>query len=81
MNPFRWDVLLVGLLLALPVLGLGLRGDFTAYEVTSRLPWCLVGGWLAVSLIRFASAPRTTTPKDKDTVDPEPAPDTELASP
>lgn len=58
MSPFRWDVLLVGLLLALPVLALGVRGDFTAEEVTLRLPWCLAAGWAAVALLRFATAPR-----------------------
>lgn len=59
MSPFRWDVLLVGFLLALPVLALGVRGDFTAEEVTLRLPWCLAAGWAAVALLRFATAPRT----------------------
>ena len=29
MSPFRWDVLLVGFVLALPVLALGLRGDLS----------------------------------------------------
>lgn len=59
MSPFRWDVLLVGFVLALPVLALGLRGDFTAEEVTLRLPWCLAAGWAAVALLRFATTPRT----------------------
>ncbi|SDF10792.1 hypothetical protein SAMN05660485_02550 [Blastococcus fimeti] len=59
MSPFRWDVLLVGFLLALPVLALGLRGDFTAEEVTLRLPWCLAAGWAAVALLHVATAPRT----------------------
>ncbi|SOC47076.1 hypothetical protein SAMN05660748_0608 [Blastococcus aggregatus] len=57
MSPFRWDVLQVGFLLALPVLALGLRGDFTAEEVTLRLPWCLAAGWAAVALLRFATTP------------------------
>ena len=59
MNPLRWDVLLVGFVLALPVLALGLRGDLSAQEVTTRLPWCLAAGWVAVALLRLASAPRT----------------------
>ncbi len=63
MNPLRWDVLLVGFVLALPVLALGLRGDFTAEEVTLRLPWCLAAGWAAVALLRFATAPRTPAGK------------------
>jgi hypothetical protein len=58
MSPLRWDVLVVGFVLALPVLALGLRGDFTAEEVTLRLPWCLLAGWGAVSLLHLATAPR-----------------------
>ena len=61
MSPLRWDVLLVGFVLALPVLALGLRGDLTAEEVTNRLLWCMAAGWGAVALLRFASTPRTTT--------------------
>ena len=33
MSPFRWDVLLVGFVLAVPVLALGLRGDLTTEEM------------------------------------------------
>ena len=58
MNPLRWDVLLVGFVLALPLLALGLRGDLTADEVMVRLPWCLAAGWGAVALLRLASTPR-----------------------
>ena len=57
MSPLRWDVLAVGLVLALPVLALGLRGDFSADEVAVRLPWCLLAGWGAVALLRFAATP------------------------
>jgi hypothetical protein len=59
MNPLRWDVLLVGFVLAIPLLALGLRGDLSADEVMVRLPWCLAAGWGAVALLRLASAPRT----------------------
>jgi hypothetical protein len=59
MSPFRWDVLLVGLVLAVPVLALGLRGDLSTEEMVTRLPWCLAAGWAVVALLRFASAPRT----------------------
>jgi hypothetical protein len=59
MNPLRWDVLLAGFVLSLPVLALGMRGDLTIDEVTTRLLWCLAAGWAAVSLLRLASAPRT----------------------
>lgn len=61
MSPLRWDVLLVGFVLAVPVLALGLRGDLTTEEVTTRLLWCLAAGWGAVALLRFASTPRTTS--------------------
>ena len=44
MSPLRWDVLLAGFVLALPVLALGLRGDLTAEEVTTRILWCLGRG-------------------------------------
>lgn len=57
MNPLRWDVLLVGFVLALPVIALGLRGDFSTDEVVVRLPWCLAAGWGAVALLRFALTP------------------------
>jgi hypothetical protein len=59
MSPLRWDVLLVGFVLAVPVLALGLRGDLATDEVVARLPWCLAAGWGAVALLRFAVAPRT----------------------
>ena len=66
MSPLRWDVLLTGFVLALPVLALGVRGDLSTEEVTTRLLWCMAAGWGAVALLRFASTPRTTTrPKSR----------------
>ena len=59
MSPLRWDVLVVSFLLALPVLALGLRGEFSVEEVTGKLPWCLAAGWTVVALLRWASSPRT----------------------
>ncbi len=59
-SPLRWDVLLVGFLLAVPVLALGLRGDLTAEEVAVRVLWCLAAGWGAVAVLRLASVPRST---------------------
>ena len=75
MNPLRWDVLLVAFVLALPVIGLGLRGDFTAEEVTVRLPWCLAAGWAVVALLRFAATPRPTTRADSRASTTEHAPE------
>ena len=73
MNPLRWDVLAVSFLLALPVLALGLRGEFTLDEVTGKLPWCLAAGWGVVALLRWASQPRT--PARSATPDAAPAED------
>ena len=61
MNPLRWDVLLAGFVLSLPVLALGMRGDLTIEEVTTRIVWCLAAGWGAVALLRLASTPRRAT--------------------
>jgi hypothetical protein len=58
MSPLRWDVLLVGFVLALPVLALGLRGDLSTEEMMTRVLWCLGAGWAAVAVLRFASMPR-----------------------
>jgi hypothetical protein len=58
MSPLRGDVLAVGFLLALPLVAVGLRGDLTAGEVTARLPWCLIAGYVVVALLRFAGKPR-----------------------
>lgn len=85
MNPLRWDVLLAGFVLSLPVLALGIRGDLTIDEVTTRLLWCLAAGWAAVALLRLASTPPTASgprpkarpvakPVDLPTEDSEPTP-------
>ena len=59
MSPLRWDVLAVAFVLALPVLALGLRGEFTVEEVTDKLPWCFAAGWAVVALLRWAAQPGT----------------------
>jgi hypothetical protein len=80
MSPFRWDVLLVGFVLAVPVFALGLRGDLTVDEVVIRLLWCLAAGWGAVAVLRLASTPRaSTSPKktqvrDNEATEHEPSP-------
>jgi hypothetical protein len=58
MSPLRWDVLLLGFVLALPLLAMGLSGDLTTEEVAMRLPWCLAAAWGAVAVLRFAGTPR-----------------------
>ena len=66
MSPLRWDVLLAGFVLSLPVLALGMRGDLTVEEMTTRILWCLAAGWGAVALLRLASTPRPVSgPKAK----------------
>jgi len=74
MSPFRWDVLGVGFVLALPLLALYLRGDLTVEEMTGRLPWCLVGGYVVVALLRFAVQPRHTRTGRDDAADLDTAP-------
>jgi hypothetical protein len=71
MNPLRWDVLLAGFVLSLPVLALGIRGDLTIEEVTNRVLWCMAAGWGVVALLRLASTPPTTTgPKPRPVAHP-----------
>ncbi|RFU22853.1 hypothetical protein [Geodermatophilus marinus] len=65
MSPLRWEVLAAALVLAAPVLLLGLRGDLTADEVVTRLPWCLGAGWLAVTLLRWAATPPRPRPAER----------------
>jgi hypothetical protein len=74
MNPLRWDVVLVGLLLSVPVLAMGLRGDFTAEEVSVRVLWCLAAGWGVVTVLRLASAPRAAAAEPLDEEAPQPPP-------
>ena len=66
MNPLRWDVVLVGLLISVPVLALGLRGDLSAEEVSVRVLWCLAAGWGVVTVLRLASTPRVAGAKPDD---------------
>jgi hypothetical protein len=73
MSPLRWDVLAVSLLLALPVLALGLRGDLTVHDVVTRLPWCLVAGWGVVAVLRWAGTPRPPADPSPADEDPDPA--------
>ena len=74
MSPLRWDVLLVGFVLAVPVLALGLRGDITTEEMMTRLPWCLAAGWGVVALLRAVATPRASAPAAKARRSPMTAP-------
>ena len=65
MSPFRWDVLLVGFVLAVPVAALGLRGDLSLEETLTRVLWCLAAGWAVVAVLRLAAAPPAPTVKKK----------------
>lgn len=65
MSPLRWDVLLVGFVLALPVVALGLRGDLSPEETMTRVLWCLVAGWAVVAVLRLAVTPPAPTAKKK----------------
>jgi hypothetical protein len=65
MSPLRWDVLLVGFVLALPVLALGLRGDLSTEEMMTRVLWCLGAGWVVVALFRLATTPPPSETKTK----------------
>jgi hypothetical protein len=71
MSPLRWDVLMVGFVLALPVLALGLRGDLSTEEMMTRVLWCLGAGWAAVAVLRLASLPRAAGSPRKDAPAPE----------
>lgn len=63
MSPFRWDVLLVGFVLGLPVLALGLRGDLSPEETMTRVLWCLAAGWAVVAVLRLAATPNPAARK------------------
>jgi hypothetical protein len=71
MSPLRWDVLLVGFVLALPVLALGLRGDLSTEEVMTRVLWCLGAGWAVVALFRLATTPPSETKTKRDRLTPD----------
>lgn len=57
MNPLRWDVLGVAFVLALPLLLMTASGAMTGDALVSRLPWCLVAAWAAVTVLRWAATP------------------------
>lgn len=70
MNPLRWDVLGAALLFAVPVLLMGFQGALDGDDVIARLPWCLLAGWVASSVLRAAFTPRPRS--SSATVRPQP---------
>jgi len=74
MSPLRKDVVVTGFVLAIPVFLLALRGEFTAEEVVTRLPWCLAAAWAAVAVIRFATTPPPPKRAERKTTDDDRAP-------
>lgn len=63
MSPLRWDVLGAALLFAVPVLLLGATGALDTNDVLDRLPWCLVAGYVASSLLRVVFPPPKPEPR------------------
>lgn len=74
MSPFRGDVLAAGLLLSLPVLLLGARGGLPWDEVATRVLWCLLAGWVAVTMLRWAATPTRRPGPATPESPPEPPP-------
>ena len=63
MSPLRWDVLGAALLFALPVLLLGAAGTLDTDDMVDRLPWCLVAGYVASTLLRTVFTPAKPAPR------------------
>ena len=72
MSPLRWDVLLVGFVLAVPVLALGLRGDLSVEDMMTRVLYCLGAGWAVVAVFRLATTPPAPAPKSRTAHAPAP---------
>ncbi|WP_029430806.1 hypothetical protein [Blastococcus sp. URHD0036] len=77
MNPLRWEVLGLALVLALPVLAMGYRGDLTLDDMVTRLPWCLVAAWAVVALLSAVARPRTPAEKPSRHAQPATEPEPE----
>lgn len=63
MSPLRWDVLGVSALFAAPVLLMYGRGQLTVDDLTGRLPWCLLAGWVVVAVLHAATRPPRPVPR------------------
>ena len=74
MSPLRWDVLVVGFVLAVPVFALGLRGDLPPEEMMTRVLWCLGAGWAVVAVLRLAITPPSSAARTRRAPEPTPEP-------
>jgi peptidoglycan/LPS O-acetylase OafA/YrhL len=63
MSPLRWDVLGVSALFAAPVVLMYYRGQVTLDDLTGRVPWCLLAGWVVVAVLRAATRPPAPAPR------------------
>lgn len=63
---FRFETLLIAVLLGTPVAALWLRGDFTDADVWWRFGLCWLVAWAAVSLLSAAARPLPSTNPDED---------------
>ncbi|SDN59659.1 hypothetical protein SAMN05660199_00366 [Klenkia soli] len=64
MSPLRWDVLGAALLFSLPVLLLGVTDALSTDEMVDRLPWCLLAGYVASTVLRLVlPAPKPEPPR------------------
>lgn len=66
---FRFETLVVALLLGSPVAALWLRGDFTDADVWWRFALAWLAAWAAVSLVSAAARPLAGTAPESDDAD------------
>lgn len=66
MNPFRWDVLALALLLGVPVIGLGLDGDVSVEQLAWKALACLGAATVALWLVRTVGTPLPSSQEDED---------------
>jgi hypothetical protein len=71
---FRGDVILVGLLLAVPVLFMGAQGSLTFEETGIRVLLCLVASAVGLGVLRAAAKPLPPLPDFADGPDEAAAP-------
>lgn len=75
---FRFETMVIALVLGSPVAALWWRGDFTDADVWWRFGLCWLAAWAAVALVSRAARPiagTTPTDLDADADDPNAAPE------